>query len=112
MGRVSLLILLASVAAPLHCAPPLRAGDEDIPVRVKAAVDDKDTALTGRFALKLEFRPDEDVARAYAVQVVLSTGGRSLLTVNQQPAPPTRMWKKNGTIAYETSVPFPFDADL
>ena len=111
MRAARFLFILLTAALLLLRTAPLRA-TEDAPIRVKATVDAKDVALTGRFSLRLEHTPTEDVTRPYSVQVVLSADSRNLVTLNHAPPTPTLSWKKGAVIAYDIPVAFPFDADL
>ena len=107
---VALLLAATFLAAPT--VPAVRADDSEVPVRAKAQVDDKEVAVTGRFGLKFQFTPTEDVTRPYSVQVLLSTWGRTLLVLRHAPPTPTITWKKGVAVSYAIQVPFPYDANL
>lgn len=110
MRRTALLLFLAMLA--LFAAPRARADENDPPIAAKVTVVPGDVAVTGRFELKLEFTPSLDVTRAYAVQILVADGSRTLLTVRHAPPKPTITWKRDVKVAYSIDVPFPFDADL
>ena len=103
---------VAPFALVLAMALDAAAGAGVVPVGLTATVDDKEVAVTGRFLLKLEFTPKEDVAEPLSVVLMLGAGGRNLLTLRHAPPTPTREWKKGVKVAYEVEVPFPFDANL
>lgn len=110
MARYGALVVAGVLA--LAAARPASAQSGDVPVAATAAVDDADLAFTGRFTLKLALVPAEDVARAYAVVVVVADGSRSLVTARHAPPVASRAWKKNVPVAWDVEVPFPEDADL
>jgi hypothetical protein len=114
MRRACLLLVAVTTALALLASAPrtLRADDGVVPVGLVATVDDHEVAVTGRFTLKLEFAPKEDVAHPFSVAIVLSAGGRNLLTLRHAPPTPTRDWKKGAKVSYAVEVPFPFDANL
>ena len=110
MRRILLLVLMVLLVAP--SAATLRADDAEVPISAAVTVDDHEVALTGQFSLKLEFTPIEDLTTAYAVQILVASGSRTLVTLRHAPPTPTMSWKKGGAVSYEVEVPFPFDADL
>ncbi len=116
--RRALFVLVAAwlfVALPLRTA---RAEEEpekvprDVPVHVKATLDESEAAITGWLRLDLEFEVLEDVPRPYRVELRLRHAVSDVLNLDHIPDPPTGQWKKGQRIRYSVPVPLPLEQGL
>jgi hypothetical protein len=116
MARVRrlLLLLLVLVALVAPCGGPARAEDEprDVPVTVEATVDAADLEATGRFQVRLDYTPLEDVGRPYRIELRLTWRGNTLLALDHSPQPPTPRWKRGARVSYTLPAPLPSGAGL
>ena len=92
-------------------------GDEpelphEVPVAVSAEVDAQDAADLGRYRLTLVFVPEQDLDRAYRIEVRVTARGRELLQLDHSPEPATPRWRAGQEVRYEIPVPVPFEAGL
>ena len=114
------LLLLLALLALLPVGPGAARAEEaeepelpqEVPVAVTAEVDAADAADLGRYRLTLVFVPEEDLDRAYRIEVRLTARGRELLELDHSPEPATPTWRKGREVRYEIPVPIPFEAGL
>ncbi len=118
---LSLALLLTLGLPTLGLGPRAARAEEDgdepelpqeVPVAVSAEVDAADAADLGRYRLTLVFLPEEDVDRAYRIEVRLVARGSELLRLDHSPEPATPKWRKGQEVRYEIPVPVPFEAGL